>query len=286
MIEIRRKECADKTLELIEGEVPLLEYPALNNIEGISHCFSTRFGGVSEDIFTSMNLSFVRGDDENKVMENFKRLASAKGWNIEDMVFSDQTHTTNVRVMSSDDRGKGILRARDYADVDGMVTNEPGLILSTFYADCAPLYFVDPVHKAIGLSHSGWKGTVGRIGRVTIETMSREYGTNPEDLVCAIGPSICQDCYEISYDVAARFMDEFPDNIDEILYEKAPVLGERKFQLNLWRACEVVLMDAGVKPDNIHTTDICTCCNPELLFSHRASHGKRGNLGAFLCINN
>lgn len=286
MIEIRRKECADKTLELIEGEVPLLEYPALNNIEGISHCFSTRLGGVSEDIFTSMNLSFVRGDDENKVMENFKRLASAKGWNIEDMVFSDQTHTTNVRVMSSDDRGKGILRARDYTDVDGMVTNEPGLILSTFYADCVPLYFVDPVHKAIGLSHSGWKGTVGRIGRVTIETMSREYGTNPEDLVCAIGPSICQDCYEISYDVAARFMDEFPDNIDEILYEKAPVLGERKFQLNLWRACEVVLMDAGVKPDNIHTTDICTCCNPELLFSHRASHGKRGNLGAFLCINN
>lgn len=286
MIEIRRKECADKTLELIEGEVPLLEYPALNNIEGISHCFSTRLGGVSEDIFTSMNLSFVRGDDENKVMENFKRLASAKGWNIEDMVFSDQTHTTNVRVMSSDDRGKGILRARDYADVDGMVTNEPGLILSTFYADCVPLYFVDPVHKAIGLSHSGWKGTVGRIGRVTIETMSREYGTNPEDLVCAIGPSICQGCYEISYDVAARFMDEFPDNIDEILYEKEPILGERKFQLNLWRACEVVLMDAGVKPDNIHTTDICTCCNPELLFSHRASHGKRGNLGAFLCINN
>jgi len=286
MIEIRRKECADKTLELIEGDVPLLEYPALNNIEGISHCFSTRLGGVSEDIFTSMNLSFVRGDDENKVMENFKRLASAKGWNIEDMVFSDQTHTTNVRVMLSDDRGKGILRARDYTDVDGMVTNEPGLILSTFYADCVPLYFVDPVHKAIGLSHSGWKGTVGRIGRVTIETMSREYGTNPEDLVCAIGPSICQDCYEISYDVAARFMDEFPDNIDEILYEKAPVLGERKFQLNLWRACEVVLMDAGVKPDNIHTTDICTCCNPELLFSHRASHGKRGNLGAFLCINN
>lgn len=286
MIEIRRKECADKTLELIEGEVPLLEYPALNNIEGISHCFSTRLGGVSEDIFTSMNLSFVRGDDENKVMENFKRLASAKGWNIEDMVFSDQTHTTNVRVMSSDDRGKGILRARDYADVDGMVTNEPGLILSTFYADCVPLYFVDPVHKAIGLSHSGWKGTVGRIGRVTIETMSREYGTNPDDLICAIGPSICQGCYEISYDVAARFMDEFPDNIDEILYEKAPVLGERKFQLNLWRACEVVLMDAGVKPDNIHTTDICTCCNPELLFSHRASHGKRGNLGAFLCINN
>ena len=188
--------------------------------------------------------------------------------------------------MSSDDRGKGILRARDYTDVDGMVTNEPGLILSTFYADCVPLYFVDPVHKAIGLSHSGWKGTVGRIGRVTIETMSREYGTNPEDLICAIGPSICQGCYEISYDVAARFMDEFPDNIDEILYEKEPVLGERKFQLNLWRACEVVLMDAGVKPDNIHTTDICTCCNPELLFSHRASHGKRGNLGAFLCINN
>ena len=265
--------------------VVLLEYPLLNSTGLVSHCFSTRIGGVSEGIYSSMNLSYSRGDNPDAVTENFKRLAAAKDWKIENMVFSDQTHTTNIRKVTSEDAGKGIIRDRDYADVDGLITNEPGLILSTFYADCVPLYFVDPIQKAIGLCHSGWKGTVGRIGLSTIEAMTREFGTIPSDLVCAIGPSICQDCYEVSLDVAEAFMKEFPLNIDVIIYEKEPVNGERKFQLNLWEACKTVLTDAGVKPENIAITDICTCCNPDLLFSHRASQGKRGNLGAFMCLN-
>lgn len=232
-----------------------------------------------------MNLSYSRGDNPEAVTSNFRLLADAKGWDINNMVFSDQTHTTNIKKVTIEDAGKGIVRDRDYTDIDGLITNVPGLILSTFYADCVPLYFVDPVNKAIGLSHSGWKGTVGRIGKATIDAMASEYGTVPSNLVCAIGPSICQDCYEVSLDVAEAFMKEFPNNINDIIYEKEPVNGERKFQLNLWKACETVMVDAGVKRENIAVTDICTCCNPELLFSHRASHGKRGNLGAFLCLN-
>ena len=118
---------------------------------------------------------------------------------------SDQTHTTNVRVITEEDRGKGILRPQDYSDVDGMITNVPGIVLVTSYADCVPLYFVDPVRKAIGLSHSGWKGTVGHIGQKTVEKMHEVYGSEPKDIVAAIGPSICQSCYEVSDDVAEAF---------------------------------------------------------------------------------
>lgn len=286
MKEFIRKENASHRLmsTMADNGVLLLEYPLLNSTNVVSHCFTTRIGGVSEGYYGSLNLNFNNGDNPDAISENYRRLAAAKGWNVENMVLSWQTHTTNIRKVTREDAGKGIVTTRDYQDIDGLITNEPGLVLSTLYADCVPLYFVDPVHKAIGLSHSGWKGTVNRIGKVTIEAMAREYGTLPSDLVCAIGPSICQDCYEVSLDVAEAFMKEFPHNTDDILYEKEPVNGERKFQLNLWKACETVLIDAGVKPENIAVTDICTCCNPELLFSHRASHGKRGNLGAFLCL--
>ena len=107
-----------------------------------------------------MNLSFTRGDEENAVKDNYRRLSAAVGCSLEDIVTSGQTHTTNVQLVGAEDRGKGVTRPRTYKDVDGMITNVPGVVLCTFYADCVPLYFVDPVHKAIGLSHSGWRGTV------------------------------------------------------------------------------------------------------------------------------
>ena len=137
-----------------------------------------------------MNLSFTRGDDKAAVEENYRRLAKALEVDYEKFVFTDQTHTVNVRKVTGADAGKGLTKDRDYQDVDGLITNEPGLVLSTFFADCVPLYFIDPVHRAIGMSHSGWRGTVARMGKVTLEAMQREYGTNPADVICAIGPSI------------------------------------------------------------------------------------------------
>lgn len=159
--------------------------------------------------------------------------------------------------------------------------DEPGIILSTFYADCVPLFFVDPVHRAIGLSHSGWRGTVGRMGAVTLSVMQREFHTRPEDVLAAVGPSICQDCYEVSEDVADAFYKEFQGHEREILLEK----GNGKYQLDLWKTNEIILREAGVIPEHLAVTNICTCCNSRLLFSHRASHGKRGNLGAFMQIH-
>lgn len=261
--------------------VTYLTYPALEELSGFVHAFSTRLGGVSEGIYSSMNLSFTRGDDENSVMENYRRLAEAVGFSVENIVTSDQTHTANVRVITEADRGNGITKPRPYTDVDGMITNVPGLVLATFYADCVPLYFIDPVRKAIGLSHSGWRGTAAHIGAVTVRRMQEEYGSLPEDIYGAIGPSICQECYEVSEDVILEFQKTFPEqSCRDLFYRKE----NGKYQLNLWEANRQIMLEAGLIEEHISLPGLCTCCNPEFLFSHRASRGKRGNLGAFLGI--
>ncbi len=263
------------------GEVLYLSYPMLENTGLIKHGFSTRVGGVSEGIFSSMNLSFSRGDREGAVRENFRRMAEAIGVEVESLVFATQTHTTNVRQVTEADKGKGILCPVDYEDVDGLITNEKGICLTTFYADCVPLFFVDPVHKAIGLSHSGWRGTVSKMGQETLRSMKTAYGTEAEDVIVAIGPSICQDCYEVSEDVIDRFREAFAkENWDSIFYRKE----NGKYQLDLWKANEVVLLEAGVKKEHLAVTNVCTNCNPEVLFSHRATKGERGSLAAFLAL--
>ena len=153
------------------------------------------------------------------------------------------------------------------------------IILATFYADCVPLYFIDTEHKAIGLSHSGWRGTVNKMGACTLRAMKDAFGTKPEAVKAAIGPSICQDCYEVSEDVAVQFKELFANCSKEILM---PGKEKGKYQLNLWEANRRILIQEGILPENLSVTDICTCCNPHYLFSHRASNGKRGNLAAMM----
>ncbi|MCM1256712.1 MAG: peptidoglycan editing factor PgeF [Roseburia sp.] len=263
---------------LENGDIlPLLHYPLIDATDAVIHGFTTRLGGVSQGIFSSLNLSFTRGDEREAVLENYRRLAKALSVREDSFCFSNQTHTTNVKRVGREDAGTGM---GFFTDLDGLITDEEGVTLTTFYADCVPLFFVDKKHHAIGLSHSGWRGTVNRMGRVTVEAMHREFGTEPGDLVCAIGPSICQDCYEVSADVAEEFIREFKGQEKEILINK----GKGKYQLDLWRANEIVLKEAKVPEKQTATTNICTCCNPDLLFSHRATQGKRGNLAAVLAL--
>lgn len=261
--------------------VSFLTFPMFSEIPGIVHGFSTRLGGVSEGHLSSMNLSFTRGDQPERVRENFQRMGQAMGFDVNDMVFSYQTHTNHVRVVTEKDRGKGYTKERDYRDVDGLVTNVPGLILVTFYADCVPLGFVDPVHRAVGLSHSGWRGTTSDIAAVTVETMEREYGTDPSDVLAVIGPSICRSCYEVSEDVISCIREGYPEEMWPLLYDTKE---NGKYQLDLWEVCRQNMMRAGILPEHISVTDLCTCCNPGFLFSHRASGGRRGNMAAFLGI--
>ena len=259
----------------IEKEVPYLEYPLLTDTKIVHHGFSTRLGGVSQGCYASMNLSFTRGDDEAAVRENYHRIAKSIGVKCENMVLSQQTHTTNVRVVTEKDKGKGIVKPLDYTDVDGMVTNIHGICLVTFYADCVPLYFVDPVQKAIGLSHSGWRGTVGKIGKETIRKMEEQYGSDPKDILAAVGPSICKDCYEVSEDVILEFQKNFKERYwKDLFYRKE----NGKYQLDLWKANEIIFKESGILPEHIAVTNVCTHCNSEILYSHRTSGDRRGNL--------
>lgn len=265
---------------IMEGNVPVIQYERLNEISWLKNGFSTRIGGVSNGIYESMNLSFTVGDEEKNVVENFRQFGKAFGTSVENMVYSHQTHTTNVMRVDSSHKGMGILRERNFHDIDGLVTNEPEVCLVTSYADCVPLYFVDTEHKAIGLSHSGWRGTVGNICKNTLALMAEEFGTGAENVTACIGPSICQNCYEVSKDVAEYFLESCDKCQHDILTEKE----NGKYLLDLHLANYYNMINCGIRKDNISMPDLCTCCNAEWLHSHRASGGKRGGLCAFLEI--
>lgn len=283
---IRKKNAVRVMCQNRIGGTEYLTFSGLAGLDCVSHLFSTRIGGVSEGMFASMNLSFTRGDNEAAVRENFHRIAEILCIKEDCFVLSHQTHTDHIRIITREDAGSGLTKPLPYQDVDGLVTNEKRLVLSAFYADCVPVFLVDPIKEAIGLCHSGWKGTVAEIGLKTVQRMCVEYGSKPEDIHAGIAPSICQDCYEVSEDVILQIKntfetDAYPKDICRTLFYKKE---NGKYQLSLWNACRETLIKAGLEPEHIEVTDICTCCNPDYLFSHRASQGKRGNLGAFLML--
>ncbi|MDF2945061.1 MAG: hypothetical protein K0S01_3919 [Herbinix sp.] len=264
-------------------EVPYISFPVLSEVPFLRHGFSTRLGGVSSDIFSTMNLgneSNVYIDEPANIEENYRRIAGSIGFDPKTIVVSKQVHNTNIRCVDEKDCGKGLYQPRDYDDVDGLITNIPNITLVTKYADCVPLFFVDTKKKAIGLTHSGWRGTVKKIGKITVEELHRHFGSNPEDIIAVIGPSICVDCYEVGDEVANEFKNAFPNSQEEILTVK----DNGKYLCDLWVANRNVLLEAGLRPDNIHISSVCTSCNSDLLFSHRKTEGKRGSLAAFLSI--
>lgn len=261
---------------------PFLSFRVLEEMGFVVNGFSTRLGGASTGKFSTMNFSYSRGDDPEHVLENFTRMADALGVNRNRMVASWQTHTVNIRRVTQEDEGKGVIASRDYRDVDGLICAIPGITLVTFYADCVPLYFVDPVNRAVGLSHSGWRGTVNRMGEKTLQAMNKAFGTRPEDVTVCIGPSICKDCFEVGEEVVEEFQKNFARKDWESLWAKNGKPG--KYQLDLWKANAVILEEAGVCRDRITVTNLCTRCNAEYLFSHRKCGENRGNLAAFLGI--
>ncbi len=261
--------------------VPYLVFPSFEKIQGVIHGFSTRLGGVSSGDCATMNFAVNRGDTPENVHENYRRMAAALDFSPEQMVLSWQTHTTNIRMVTADDAGKGYNRDRDYRDVDGLMTDVPGIILVTFYADCVPLLFVDPVRRVAAASHAGWRGTVAGMARRTVEAMEQNYGCRAEDLIVGIGPSICRNCYQVGEDVACEFLSSFSWAGESGVVSPDPDL-EDHFLLDLQECNRRVLLAAGVPAENITVTDLCTCCNRDLLFSHRGSRGHRGTMAAFL----
>lgn len=264
-----------------EINVPVIRYNILKPYKNVVHGFSTRDGGVSKEHLSSMNLSFSRGDDRENVIANHRRFAKAVGYDENRLVFSDQVHKTEIYKVSCKDAGKGFCRESDIKGIDALMTDEKNIPLMTFYADCVPVFFYDNEKKVIALAHSGWRGTVGKISKRVISAMNSEYGCLASDIVCAIGPSICQSCYEVSEDVINEFKDAFDaKHHSELFYETI----KGKYRLNLQRACQITLLEAGVNDNNIAMPDLCTCCNSGLLFSHRATNGRRGNLAAVMML--
>lgn len=270
-----------KTMTLNNAHtVPYLTYNSLSEINFINHAFSTRLGGVSEGEFTSMNMAFNRGDNPERVTENYKRICKSAGFDFDSLTASAQDHNTFVRAVTSENKGVGIYKPRDLQSVDALITNEKGVTLVTYYADCTPLFFVDTKQKAIGLAHAGWRGTVGRIGEKVVNKMTELYGTNPADIVAAIGPAISVCCYEVDKPCADNFYALSDLDSSRFVFPK----DNGKYMIDLLETNRQILVAAGVKNENITVSDVCTNCNSELLWSHRATKGKRGTMSAFMCI--
>lgn len=266
---------------LASHKVGIIRFKPFKDLDFIECAFSTRLGGVSTGYSESMSFCYDRGDSRENVLENFRIFSKAIKISPDRLVYSKQTHTTNVLYVDESNAGMGVTKERNYDNIDGLITDKKNLCLVTSFADCVPVIFVDKKRHVIGSAHSGWRGTVGNITRNVVEQMGQKFGTKPEDLVSFIGPSICMDCYEISEDVAEEFKKAYSKE------EQKHILLDKKndhYQLNLHMANYYNMLNAGIKPESINVTNICTCCNKDLLFSHRASKGKRGLLCNFIYI--
>lgn len=270
--------------KISSGTLPMVESPLLQGAEGIQHRFSTRKGGVSKEHLASLNLSFSVEDQEENVLENFRRIGEIFGKNPEDFVLSKQSHETKVLRVGQKDKGKGISRKRDYEGIDALISNERGIILSCFTADCVPILFYDPVQKAIGACHSGWRGTKGKILRNVVEEMKKEFCSKEEDMLIAIGPSISKEQYIVSEDLGLSFLEDYPNCSEDDENSPMQRISEDKFQLDLWDLNRRIALESGIREEHISISGYCTMENPELFFSHRYSQGKRGLQGAFICL--
>ena len=265
------------------GILPMVESPLFQRETGLQHGFSTRKGGVSKEHLASLNLSFSVEDAKENVLENFRRIGERFGKAPEDFVLSKQSHETKVLKVGTKDRGKGITKDRDYEGIDALITDEKGIILSCFSADCVPILFYDPIHKAVGACHSGWRGTKGKILQNVVEEMRKHFTSNPAEILIAIGPSICKEQYVVSEDLALSFLEDYPD-VGENSSSPIQRISKDKFQLDLWDLNRRIALDSGIKEEHISISGYCTMENPELFFSHRYSQGKRGLQGAFICL--
>lgn len=256
-----------------------IEIPVFSDFSDIVAGFTTRFGGVSEGDYATLNLNFNRPDPRENVLENFRRLSVDLGIPLENMVVSHQTHTKNVMHVSAAHAGMGITRDRSYTNIDGLLTSEKNLLLVTHYADCVPLYFYDSAKSVIALVHSGWRGTLMDIGGETVRELKRIYGSNAGDLIVAFGPHIRNCCFEVDRDVADAFKDKFI-----FAQEYMSHRSDGKWLIDLEGLISENLERQGVNSDNIYGCSICTKCNNDIFFSHRGSNGRTGTAAAFMMI--
>lgn len=276
-------------VESVEREIAMQYTLALFDKfkDKLTYGISQRDGGVSKGCYRSLNLGLHVGDENESVIENRKRFCGRFGAELSEVVCCEQVHGTNVRAVNYADRGHGAFSLTDTVKgTDGLITDVRNLTLMLFFADCAPLLVYDPEHKAIGLSHAGWRGTVGNIAAKTLQAMHTAYNTQSTDCIAAIGPCIGQCCYTVGREVYEKFKKLFssaafsPLDLADCLTKTA----DDKYQLSLFKANKILLMKQGVQESNIATEHCCTSCNKDRFFSYRAENGKTGRHAVLLYL--
>ena len=260
-------------MSVIINKIGKLEYLTAEGIS-VPHCFTTRYGGVSEGYLSSLNLGIHRGDKPENVRKNYEILGEALGFGVEDLVFTRQTHTNIVRVVDGSNRGEGLFRDVE-PECDALVTNTPGVTLAAFTADCTPILLHDPVTGAVGAVHAGWRGTVADIAGNAVRAMAEHFGAKPENIRAAIGPNIGVCCFETHDDV--------PNAVREVLgveAERFIVPAGEKFRVDLKGVNGALLHRAGVR--EVEVSCDCTACQPERFWSHRRVGNDRGSLAAII----
>ena len=260
-----------------EGGLCYITIPAFEKTGLVRHCFTTRLGGVSPEPY-GMNLGISGADAPENVRRNYERIAYAIGSFPGNLVVSAQVHGTEILRVGVLDRGKGVVFPREMEAIDGLITDRSQVGLVTIHADCVPLFFLDPRRKAIGLAHAGWRGTVGKIGAKMIRRMQEDFGSDPADLLTAIGPSIGPCCFEVGEDVAQQFESVFMDQRAELI---RPAKSSGKFYVDLWEANRQTMLSEGVLPEHITVTDLCTACHSDVFHSHRKTKSP-GRMAAIL----
>ncbi|MFC5450172.1 peptidoglycan editing factor PgeF [Paenibacillus aestuarii] len=253
------------------------EYP------GLTAGFTSRLGGVSRAPYSSLNCGLHVNDLPEDVVRNRERLADALGQPFEAFTYAEQVHSHEIIVVGEQDKGKGRLSRESAIQAkDGFITNEKGIMLCAQFADCVPLYFYDPVEGVIGLAHAGWKGTVLKISMATISSMTHTFGSRPEHIRAAIGPSIGVCCYEVDETVASRVrevLNEMPElEVEGVLNAK----GDGKYMLNLQELNRILIRQAGILSSHIEVTQLCTSCRTDKFFSHRKEGGSTGRMVAWI----
>jgi purine-nucleoside/S-methyl-5'-thioadenosine phosphorylase / adenosine deaminase len=251
----------------------LFTFESLAAYPELVHAITTRHGGVSSGPYASLNVSNYLGDDPEAVEENLRRVCAALGLDRRDLTSPNQRHTANVRRVGAAERG------RIQVGYDALVTDQANVPLLLRYADCVPVLIYDPAHHAVALVHSGWRGTVLGASRAAVESLVREFGSRPEEMIAAIGPSIGPCCYEVGQEVVHAVQGAFSDA--DILLPSRP--GGRR-HLDLWTANVRWLSGCGVRTNRIEVSEMCTACHAEDFYSHRAENGKTGHFAAVMSL--
>ncbi len=239
-----------------------------------SHCFTTRYGGVSTGICSSMNIGTHRGDKIENVLKNYEILGEALGFDTEKLVLTKQTHTDTVRLVTEKDWGTGLTKA-EFSPCDGLVTNKAGTALVVFSADCTPILLWDSVTGAVGAVHAGWRGTASQIGAKAVQKMVESFGCDPKNIHAAIGPNIGQCCFQTDADVPNAMRQSFGEAAESYIRRE-----DDKYYVNLKGLNALSLKRAGVR--QIDISEDCTMCNPEKYWSARVHGDSRGAQGAII----